>query len=90
MATEKRLIDANALMKYINQNHSYAGLPMAAHVLTMELLTYAPTVDVGDAVVRCGKCKWYDPESACCKFWHGSRSPSHYCGEGKVKDNELV
>ena len=45
MKNEKRLIDANALMKYINENHSYAGLPMAAHICTMELLTYAPTVD---------------------------------------------
>jgi hypothetical protein len=32
-------------MKYINDEHSYAGLPMASHILTMELLTYAPTVD---------------------------------------------
>lgn len=32
-------------MKYINDNHSYVGLPMAAHICTMELLTYAPAVD---------------------------------------------
>lgn len=46
MAPEKReFIDPNELMRYINENHSYAGLPMAAHVCTMELLTYAPRVD---------------------------------------------
>lgn len=39
------LISRSALMAYINENHSYAGLPMAAHILTMELLTYAPAVD---------------------------------------------
>ena len=50
MANEKRLIDANALMKYINENHSYSGLPMASHILTMELLTYAPTVDAVEVV----------------------------------------
>ena len=50
MATERRLIDANALMKYINEKHSYSGLPMASHILTMELLTYAPTVDAVEAV----------------------------------------
>ena len=56
MANEKRLIDANALMDYINKNHSYSGLPMAAHILTMELLTYAPAVDAVE-VVRCKDCK---------------------------------
>ena len=47
MATEKQmdLIDRNALKKYINENNPYAGLPMAAHICTMELLDYAPTVD---------------------------------------------
>ena len=39
------LISRSALMKYINDNHPYAGLPMAAHICTMELLTYAPAVD---------------------------------------------
>lgn len=33
-------------------------------------------------VVRCIKCKWYDPESEYCQFWHGVRHPGHYCGEG--------
>jgi hypothetical protein len=50
MASEKRLIDANALMAYINENHSYCGLPIAAHICTMELLTYAPTVDAVEVV----------------------------------------
>ena len=50
MESEKRLIDANALMKYINEKHSYSGLPMAAHICTMELLTYAPTVDAVEVV----------------------------------------
>ena len=44
------LISRSALMKYINEDHSYAGLPMAAHILTMELLTYAPSVDAVEAV----------------------------------------
>lgn len=58
-----RLIDANALMKYINEEHSYAGLPMASHILTMELLTYAPTVDAVE-VCRCKDCVNY------CGFEH--------------------
>lgn len=57
MAPEKReFIDPNELMRYINEVHSYAGLPVAAHVCTMELLTYAPRVDAVE-VVRCKDCK---------------------------------
>ena len=37
------------------------------------------------AVVRCGKCKWWDPDSEYCQFWHGVRHPGHYCGEGERK-----
>ena len=44
------LISRSALMKYINENHSYAGLPMAAHICTMELLTYAPAVEAIEIV----------------------------------------
>ena len=36
-------------------------------------------------VVRCVKCKWYDPDSEYCQFWHGVRHPGHYCGEGERK-----
>lgn len=37
-------------------------------------------------VVRCGKCKWYDPDSEYCQFWHGVRHPGHFCGEGARKN----
>ena len=66
MANEKRLIDANALMRQIEKEHPYAGLPMASLVCTMELLTYAPTVDavelpckIGDKVYRIDKGNCY-------------------------------
>ena len=81
MASEKRLIDANALMRYIENNHSYAGLPMAALVLTMELLTYAPTVDAVE-VVYCDNCvnhgKCY-PEN----IFRLARIEKPYCCVGK-------
>ena len=69
MGTKKReFIDPNDLMQYINENHCYSGLPMAAHICTMELLTYAPRVDAVEAVhsqwilsednkLICGNCK---------------------------------
>lgn len=44
------LISRSALMKYINEHHCYSSLPMAAHICTMELLTYAPTVDAMEVV----------------------------------------
>ena len=51
METKKReFIDPNDLVQYINENHCYSGLPMAAHICTMELLTYAPRVDAVEAV----------------------------------------
>ena len=69
METKKReFIDPNDLMDYINENHCYSGLPMAAHICTMELLTYAPRVDVvevangywilaEDGKLICSNCK---------------------------------
>ena len=77
METKKReFIDPNDLMQYINENHCYSGLPMAAHICTMELLTYAPRVDAVEVVhgrwthdnpwlygFECNQCgKWILPE----------------------------
>ena len=36
-------------------------------------------------VIRCGKCKHWDPDSGYCQFWHGVRHPGHHCGEGEKK-----
>ena len=78
METKKReFIDPNDLMDYINKNHCYSGLPMAAHICTMELLTYAPRVDAVEVKhgrwvhsspwifgFECDQCgKWLLPES---------------------------
>ena len=69
------LISRSALMQYINDNHLYAGLPMAAHICTMELLTYAPAVDAvevvhgqfildsGKDVIRCSVCGFESPST---------------------------
>jgi hypothetical protein len=93
----RRLIDANALMKYINEEHSYAGLPMASHILTMELLTYAPTVDAVE-VVRCKDCKHYKPrnrsarwdcKTPCCNRSAALKFPEDgFCSYGERRNNE--
>lgn len=41
------------------------------------------TPDV-ERVVRCLKCRWYDPRHGYCQFWHGIRPASHYCREGET------
>lgn len=93
MATEKRLIDANALMDYIDKEHPYAGLPMASLVCTKELLTYAPTVDAVE-VVRCKDCKHFvqgEPYDPCeCMKWTTKwgvayTTPDGFCHHGEHK-----
>lgn len=95
MASEKRLIDADALMKYINETHSYAGLPMAAHICTMELLTYAPIVDAVEVVHG-----WWielpgmEPDYKCSECGHSyawwEPSEAHYCPNcGAKMDGDL-
>ena len=70
------LISRSALMQYIEDTHPYAGLPMAAHICTMELLTYAPTAEAKEVVYA----EWLVPDrcypDTCsnCKFefiWDG-------------------
>ena len=55
MATEKRLIDANALRQTMESN-LYWGLDSDGAIL--DTIDEAPTVDAVE-VVRCGKCLYY-------------------------------
>ena len=48
--TKEKFISVPALMRQINEEHPYAGLPMAAYMCTMELLTSAPEVDIVDKI----------------------------------------
>lgn len=54
-----RLINVKKLEREIEQTHPYAGLPMAAHICTLELLQYSPTVDAVP-VVRCRDCASFE------------------------------
>ena len=80
MASKKRLIDANRLLRdpYFQENRwPESGLIRMA-------IGEQPTVDAVE-VIRCGRCKHWDPNSEYCQFWHGVRHPGHYCGEGVKK-----
>ena len=81
MATEKRLIDANALAK--NGWHLVKAGRSNQFLASMSLAD-VPTVDAVE-VVRCVKCKSWDPVTGYCQFWHGFRPAGHYCGEGEKK-----
>ena len=86
MATEKRLIDAEQLK---TDMYLIATVSDNENIFIDAIIDEIDNADEVDAVevVRCGKCKWYDPDSEYCQFWHGVRHPGHYCGEGDVKDN---
>ena len=81
MATEKWLIDANELVKKMRtEDILHPTVPWSTSAV--EVLCKRLCLDAVE-VVRCGKCKWYDPDSEYCQFWHGVRHPGHYCGEGE-------
>ena len=84
MATEKRLIDAYALMDCIrdSKRHNPHDDPTVAknhmfeHDHFMKMVSLAPTVDAVE-VVRCKECKHYDNSEGICwchlnsKFYPG-------------------
>ena len=95
MATERRLIDANALMerlkfkRRISEVGLYRGLESA-----MAQCAKAPTVDAVE-VVRCKDCKHYvdspyDNGDMMCDYWGEWIFPedNDFCSGGERKDYE--
>ena len=92
MATEKRLIDANALIddwnKIINcmVRDSDGKAPVDFGLVICEL-SKVPTVDAVE-VVRCNDCKYHDRcdlEKLLRNFDH---TTEQYCSAGERKDND--
>ena len=92
-ASEKRLIDANALIKeaYADGAYGYVDAKQIAD---------APTVDAVP-VVRCRDCKHWKPSGSKagnsfsdmeyiggCKFTNYCRSESDFCSYGKRKEGD--
>ena len=82
MKTETKLIRAIEAERVEHPESNYDvgynnGLTMAKAIILK--------MDVAVSLVRCGKCKHWDPDSEYCQFWHGVRHPGHYCGEGEKK-----
>lgn len=85
LSSEKRLIDANALIKEGNEDGAYG------YVDTFQIAN-APTVDAVE-VVRCRECKHCDPENGHCDHSMGTaaplkRKPDDFCSYGERKEGD--
>lgn len=95
MATEKRPIDANALMKAI-RSFRWVGPPNTLKLMFEYLwliIRDQPTVDAVE-VVRCNDCKkWFrhtevDRERGECRRYQTTKHETGYCDRGERKYNE--
>ena len=80
---EKRLIDANELIKEANADGAYG-------YVDAKQIADAPTVDAVE-VVRCRQCKHCDPENHHCDHHMGTvaplkREPDDFCSYGERKE----
>ena len=91
MATEKRLIDANALIKkidyyYNNSPFPHPGTPWRrGFEYCAELILKEPTVDAVE-VVRCMDCKAYDKEVGYCEAIGITCGANDFCSYGEMID----
>ena len=90
-ASEKRLIDANALLRHKRKmsGADFGGEFWDEAVLISDIKN-APTVDAVE-VVRCWECKHCDPENHHCDHHMGTaaplrRKPDDFCSYGKRKE----
>ena len=83
MATEKRLIDANALMKA----NMYGNTAPVTHRTYAEMLIQkAPTVDAVE-VVRCKDCKHHDNCEVETFLRYVDHVDNPYCASGERKND---
>ena len=90
-SSEKRLIDANALLRHKRKmsGADFGGEFWDEAVLISDIKN-APTVDAVE-VVRCWECKHCDPENYHCDHPMGTvaplrREPDDFCSYGKRKE----
>ena len=93
VATEKRLIDANALAEQVDNlcadwNENWIGNDNQSFILhsdVSDLISDAPTVDAVE-VVRCKDCEFFS-KTLSCVIGEGmfSPTPTDFCSCGKKK-----
>lgn len=98
MATEKRLIDANAFYNRLRntvydiaENDDFGHLQLGySHDIISEVLKQTKTVDAVE-VVRCKDCKFFHDKGYCtlvsglCRI----KPENDFCSHGERKDNGL-
>lgn len=89
---DKRLIDANALLKEIEDWHDSLGGTMnpadwgIQNVLQSVMDNIIEAEDVyAVQVVRCRECKGYEVDCGYCDYWEVSRNFDDYCSRGVKK-----
>ena len=85
----KRLIDANALISYIDECSQESRFRVY-YGYAKSFIDDAPTVDAVE-VVRCRECKHCDPENYHCDHPMGTvaplrRKPEDFCSYGERKE----
>ena len=89
----KRLIDANKLIDFIDVGHlRHPGELCYSEVDVANILLHAPTVDAVP-VVRCRECKWWheDDDVGHCDNPDGLDNyakPDDFCSYGERKDDD--
>ena len=88
-ASEKRLIDANKLIDFIDVGHlRHPGELCYSEFDVANILLHAPTVDAVE-VVRCRDCKhimFSDCYGECGKGHMGIVRPDDFCSRGERKE----
>ena len=90
--SKKRLIDADALISYIDEC-SQEGRFRVYYGYAKSFIDDAPTIDAVP-VVRCRECKPCDPENYHCDHPMGTaaplkRKPDDFCSYGERKDCDI-
>ena len=85
-SNEKRLIDANKLIDFIDVGHlRHPGELCYSEVDVANILLHAPTVDAVP-VVRCKECKWAGGDFVCYRGVMVQHKPEDFCSYGERKE----
>ena len=89
LSSEKRLIDANALISYIDECSQESRFRVY-YGYAKSFIDDAPTIDAV-SVVRCRECKHCDPENGHCDHHMGTaaplkRKPDDFCSYGEREE----
>ena len=88
--SEKRLIDANRIIDFIDCGHLRNPLELCfSESEVVNMLEQAPTVPA-EVVVHCRECKHYQEDNInWCTLDGLDRNPADYCSYGERRESEV-